>query len=770
MLCNKASKTPTPTSSGSERRPGSPAMGRSSKSETTEAIRSAAKKRDFKGVERALLKKCHLNEKSKKRLFKLLNSLIDKAGDAKDLVQKFGDKCYADENSSEQRFEEADLFVKNAFGKKENLFAHGPEKAFNSIINNMIKSLYRPDASRRISSFECTYKHFSIGHVLGVGATAEVRMGEDLRNGRKVAIKVYKPKHASTAAAEAHILTQLNHPNIIKVLACYENVNLYKYPLLSESFRGKGGEFTTVIVMELANMGELIKFIMYTDRFEPPLVRWCFDGLLGALKACHAQNIVHRDLKPDNCLIHADSKTKEVKILVNDFGFSKTLSRQDGIMHEVVGTMQYAAPEILRTQPYTKSVDIFSLGVMLFITMTKLIPFKKADKTDRWFRFIMTKNWKRFWKLHMKPKGSYQFTAEEKQLLEGMMAHDPMDRWELEQVLQHPWFSGPKPSKTEVRGMLHKRKIQMDERQSKGPGHGKNAKDKGNRAIPWTDKDVEAPMFHTDFPSIGRLWFYSNDPPSGIIKWLNKILKMHLYAETDCDEVIEEYKLDKEDYKKNEYLEEMGKKDGMKDRWTMAEAVGKRTSDESTAKTSSGSLKEEEEPTAAPAESAETTTTGSGLPGAVGLGVPLASKPSPAEDETKEEAPPLNPDEGFVPLLAGSVNPYALEKCEDRMKHGVFQLNFTVRADNVRQSGMVEVFSCPSDQKISIVMFCSTKAKDDDSTSNPMLLSMIYDMILKNGGYCLLAQAFRTQEHLSKRNRAPKLDYPELDEDDEGDH
>ncbi|MDO4413754.1 MAG: protein kinase [Erysipelotrichaceae bacterium] len=83
-----------------------------------------------------------------------------------------------------------------------------------------------------------------------------------------------------------------------------------------------------------------------------------------ALVACHAKNIIHRDIKPQNIFI---SKLGDYKL--GDFGVAKTLEHTQG--GTIIGTVNYMAPEVYNNQPYDKSADIYSLGMVLYWLMNE---------------------------------------------------------------------------------------------------------------------------------------------------------------------------------------------------------------------------------------------------------------------------------------------------------------------------------------------------------------------------------------------------------------
>merc|ERR1711920_742671 len=102
------------------------------------------------------------------------------------------------------------------------------------------------------------------------------------------------------------------------------------------------------------------------------------------MEYCHSQNVIHRDLKHASCLLGENFVVK-----ITDFGSCAThYYMEEGMkMKTASGTGYYAAPEILAGKLYTESVDIFSMGVMLFIALVGIQPWRKADpKTDLWYR------------------------------------------------------------------------------------------------------------------------------------------------------------------------------------------------------------------------------------------------------------------------------------------------------------------------------------------------------------------------------------------------
>jgi len=110
-----------------------------------------------------------------------------------------------------------------------------------------------------------------------------VKLVYDTRAKDQVALKILQPKYAFSAKKEIDILKELDHPNIIHIYECFDNVLWQKRK-------------TTVFAIEYADGGELIEYLMYTAKFEPPLARWFFKKLVAGVEYCHKQDVVHRDL------------------------------------------------------------------------------------------------------------------------------------------------------------------------------------------------------------------------------------------------------------------------------------------------------------------------------------------------------------------------------------------------------------------------------------------------------------------------------------------
>lgn len=144
---------------------------------------------------------------------------------------------------------------------------------------------------------------------------------------------------------EISILRLINHKSIVKIFEVYE----------SEDYID--------IVMDLLEGEDLLKALLNETFFDEEQLRIIFYQLVDALSYIHRKGIMHRDIKPENIVF---KKKMGVDIVLADFGLSEFSQRKEWIFKRC-GTPGYVAPEILRDKPYTSKIDVFSLGIILYI-------------------------------------------------------------------------------------------------------------------------------------------------------------------------------------------------------------------------------------------------------------------------------------------------------------------------------------------------------------------------------------------------------------------
>lgn len=209
------------------------------------------------------------------------------------------------------------------------------------------------------------------------------------------------------------------HPNIVSLVDFYETI---------ENFH---------VVLELARGGDLMRRLSKRKRYTENDGRSVAREFLSAIDHIHKCNVVHRDLKPDNLLLDRE-EDDSFGVKIADFGFAKKLTV--GYLKTRCGTPAYVAPEICVGIPYTKSVDVWSCGVILFLLLSGNIPFssgrKHGQKTDLKALFLKIRAAdyvfdERDWDL---------ISMSAKQLIAQMLTVDPKKRITIEEALKSTWM------------------------------------------------------------------------------------------------------------------------------------------------------------------------------------------------------------------------------------------------------------------------------------------------------------------------------------------
>jgi serine/threonine protein kinase/DNA-binding SARP family transcriptional activator len=203
--------------------------------------------------------------------------------------------------------------------------------------------------------------------LLGQGSTGQVYREIDTETGQAVAVKILKPEFVIQQPdlverfnREGEALRQLNHPNIIKLLATAEE---------------EGQQF---LVMEYATGGSLRDLLKRETPLPLDRVLQIAIELSDALTQTHYRSIIHRDLKPGNVLLDQDGTPR-----LTDFGVAH-LAQAERLTQTgmAIGTLDYLAPEALSGERVDARGDIWSLGVLLFEMLAQQRPFPGHTPTE----------------------------------------------------------------------------------------------------------------------------------------------------------------------------------------------------------------------------------------------------------------------------------------------------------------------------------------------------------------------------------------------------
>ena len=209
------------------------------------------------------------------------------------------------------------------------------------------------------------YYEYKIIKPIKSGGFAQVLLGENVLNHKLVAIKKTDIKHFSTEelynlSREGRLLSNLIHPNIIKIYSFYTYEN-YLYN-----------------VMEYAKGGELTQLVNAKEDIPEERIKSIFKQIYNAVQYLHNKNIIHRDLKINNIVFLDEEKTH---VAIIDFGISSTSCGGDVLK---AGTLKYLPPEIFNGETFKNSIkiDMWALGIILYLLYFKNFPFDGKNFTE----------------------------------------------------------------------------------------------------------------------------------------------------------------------------------------------------------------------------------------------------------------------------------------------------------------------------------------------------------------------------------------------------
>ncbi|XP_055362789.1 protein kinase D4 isoform X2 [Betta splendens] len=200
--------------------------------------------------------------------------------------------------------------------------------------------------------------------VLGSGQFGVVYRGTHRKSGRAVAVKVidktrFPTKEERALRNEVSILQSLSHPGVV---------------LLEEMFETVEHLF---VVMEKLH-GDMLEMILSSDKGRLPErnTRFLVTQILEALRYLHVKHIAHCDLKPENVLLASADPFPQVKLC--DFGFARIIGEKS-FRRSVVGTPAYLAPEVISSCGYNRSLDMWSVGVIMYVSLSGTFPFNEDE-------------------------------------------------------------------------------------------------------------------------------------------------------------------------------------------------------------------------------------------------------------------------------------------------------------------------------------------------------------------------------------------------------
>ncbi|KAF9313823.1 hypothetical protein BGZ91_006163 [Linnemannia elongata] len=256
---------------------------------------------------------------------------------------------------------------------------------------------------------------FDLLKVIGKGSFGKVMQVRKRDTNRIYAMKILRKAHIISRSevnhtlAERTVLAQINNPFIVPLKFSFQSPEkLY-------------------LVLAFVNGGELFHHLQREGRFSEERSRFYAAELLCALECLHGFNVVYRDLKPENILLDYTGH-----IALCDFGLCKLGMTETETTNTFCGTPEYLAPELLLGQGYTKTVDWWTLGVLLYEMLTGLPPFYDENIHEMYRKILQDEL--RF---------PDEISPDARSLLSDLLTRDPNERLGnsgSSAIKQHPFF------------------------------------------------------------------------------------------------------------------------------------------------------------------------------------------------------------------------------------------------------------------------------------------------------------------------------------------
>ena len=229
---------------------------------------------------------------------------------------------------------------------------------------------------------------------------------------KSISTKNLSQKDYNDLVKEVDIISELDHPNIIKFYETYHDK--YFFHIVMELCQGKE------VFDNIANHGYMP---------EKKVVNIIFKVLL-AIAHCHSRGITHRDLKPENILFESLKPDAEIKLI--DFGLSRKYSK-DEKMHTILGTPYYVAPEVLKGE-YDEKCDIWSIGAMTYLMLCGDPPFTGSSNNEIFKKIVKNE-------LKFNPYKWKNISSSAKDFVKLCLNKKASERPSASKAVDHKWFT-----------------------------------------------------------------------------------------------------------------------------------------------------------------------------------------------------------------------------------------------------------------------------------------------------------------------------------------
>ncbi|CAD2111525.1 CAMK/CAMKL/AMPK protein kinase [Plasmodium vinckei petteri] len=334
-----------------------------------------------------------------------------KCAASSNLSYKFSDK-FSETLSTRLEWDGNEILKNGETMKSKNELDKVEEHDY-AIRNTSITPTYRQYKIIIVKSNNIEVGNYIIIKNIGKGTFGKVCLGMHTYTYEIVAIKILNKKKLLRIISYDKILREIkihkkiNHNHICRFYEVHENKN------------------NIYMILEYLGNGDLLTYICKNSNINESIAKRILYQLISAIEYLHKINIVHRDLKPENILLDHNNNIKLI-----DFGLSTVYSKNN-CLQTSCGSPFYTPPEILLGKKYNPELtDVWSLGIILFLLLNKKLPFNHND-INKLFQQII--------------KGLMQFepyvSINAKNLIQNMLNVNCKNRYNLNQIKNHIWFS-----------------------------------------------------------------------------------------------------------------------------------------------------------------------------------------------------------------------------------------------------------------------------------------------------------------------------------------
>jgi outer membrane protein assembly factor BamB len=206
---------------------------------------------------------------------------------------------------------------------------------------------------------------YEVGALVGRGGMGEVYRALDTRLERPVALKLLTESLSDDEAfrermlRESRLAASLDHPNVVPI------------------YEAGDADGRLFIAMRYVDGTDLRGLLRREGALPPERAVAIVTQVADALDAAHAKGLVHRDVKPSNVLL--DQQGGREHAYLADFGLTQSVSDRGPTEGQLIGTVDYVAPEQIRGDLVDGRADVYALGCLLFETLTGTLPFTGAS-------------------------------------------------------------------------------------------------------------------------------------------------------------------------------------------------------------------------------------------------------------------------------------------------------------------------------------------------------------------------------------------------------